>query len=53
MIAEDSLTGLTSNPSIFSNSIGKTADYDAAIKAFLKENHDTDIQTLYEQFHHI
>ncbi len=48
MIAEDSLTGLTSNPSIFSNSIGKTADYDAAIKAFLKENHDTDIQTLYE-----
>ena len=32
-IAEDSITGLTSNPSIFDAAIGGSAAYDAAIHA--------------------
>ena len=37
MIAEDSLTGLTSNPTIFNNAIGKSSDYDADIARLLEQ----------------
>ena len=37
MIAELSVTGLTSNPTIFEKAIGKGADYDAAIEALVRK----------------
>ena len=36
-IEELSVTGLTSNPTIFDNTIGKSADYDDDIRKALKE----------------
>ena len=36
MIAELSVTGLTSNPTIFEKAIGKGSDYDAAIETLLR-----------------
>lgn len=48
MIAEDAITGLTSNPSIFDKAISKSSDYDGAISAFLAENPTADVKTLYE-----
>jgi transaldolase len=39
-IDEWSLTGLTSNPTIFNNAIGKSADYDDDIRKALKEGKD-------------
>ncbi len=48
MIAEDAITGLTSNPSIFNNAISKSSDYDAALKTLLAENPTADVKTLYE-----
>ena len=37
MIAELSVTGLTSNPTIFEKAIGKGAHYDAAIEALVRK----------------
>ena len=37
MIAELSVTGLTSNPTIFEKAIGKGSDYDAAIEALVRK----------------
>ena len=37
MIAELSVTGLTSNPTIFEKAIGKGSDYDAAIETLLRK----------------
>jgi transaldolase len=37
MIAELSVTGLTSNPTIFEKAVGKGTDYDAAIEALLRK----------------
>ena len=48
MIAEDAITGLTSNPSIFDNAISKSTDYDAALAALLAKNPSADVKTLYE-----
>jgi len=48
MIAEDSLTGLTSNPSIFDKAISKSDDYDSALADLLAKNPHADIVTLYE-----
>ncbi len=48
MIAEDAITGLTSNPSIFDKAISKSSDYDAALTALLAENPAADVKTLYE-----
>ncbi|MGH1559085.1 transaldolase family protein [Caulobacter segnis] len=38
MIAEDGLTGVTSNPSIFEKAIGHSDAYDDALEAFVKAN---------------
>ncbi len=48
MIAEDSITGLTSNPSIFDNAIAHSSDYDDALAALLRENPQADAESLYE-----
>jgi transaldolase/glucose-6-phosphate isomerase len=48
LIDEDGLTGVTSNPSIFKKAIGDSSDYDAAIRALVKER-DCDVMKLYEQ----
>jgi transaldolase len=37
MIAELSVTGLTSNPTIFEKAIGKGTDYDAAVETLVRE----------------
>ncbi len=48
MIAEDAITGLTSNPSIFDNAISKSSDYDSAIQKLLANNPNMDTVALYE-----
>ncbi|HEY2480692.1 MAG TPA: bifunctional transaldolase/phosoglucose isomerase, partial [Caulobacteraceae bacterium] len=47
LIAEDGLTGMTSNPTIFEQAIGGGEDYDGAIAAWL-ERGDADPMALYE-----
>jgi len=48
MIAEDSITGLTSNPSIFDKAIAHSSDYDDALADLLRENPQADAEALYE-----
>lgn len=47
LIAEDGLSGVTSNPSIFEHAIGHGANYDAAIDAFLRQA-DAAVVDIYE-----
>jgi transaldolase len=46
LIDEDGLRGMTSNPSIFEQAIGKSDDYDAQIKTLLREG--ADVNGMYE-----
>jgi hypothetical protein len=48
LIDQDSLTGVTSNPSIFKKAIGDSSDYDAAIRGLVDER-DGNVMKLYEQ----
>lgn len=48
MIREDSITGLTSNPTIFEKAIAHSTDYDAELQSFLQQNPDVDAISLYE-----
>ena len=48
LIAEDGVTGMTSNPSIFEKAIGEGADYDDRIKAAMAEA-DLSPMELYEK----
>ncbi|HUZ75728.1 MAG TPA: bifunctional transaldolase/phosoglucose isomerase [Stellaceae bacterium] len=48
LIAEDGVRGVTSNPSIFEQAIGGSADYDDAIQAIERER-DLDAGALYER----
>lgn len=48
MIAEDSLTGLTSNPSIFDKAISQSNDYDPALAELLAQNPRAEVMSLYE-----
>jgi transaldolase len=48
LIAEDSLRGVTSNPSIFEKSILESDDYDEQLKELLAEDPNMPAQTLYE-----
>lgn len=41
LIDEDGLRGMTSNPSIFENAIGNSADYDDQIASLVASGHDT------------
>lgn len=47
LIANDSLTGITSNPSIFEKSITSGNDYDEAIKGFLSSDPNQSMYTLF------
>ena len=47
LIADEGLSGLTSNPSIFEKAIGEGSDYDAPLKAVLAKG-DEEIVDLYE-----
>jgi transaldolase len=49
LIAEDGVTGLTSNPSIFEKAIGDGDSYDARIKTLLAATKDAGSMDLYEQ----
>ena len=46
LILEDGLRGMTSNPAIFEKAIGESHDYDAEIRALIREGKNT--QTIYE-----
>lgn len=46
LITEDGLRGMTSNPSIFEQAIGKSDDYDAQITTLLRDG--ADVNTMYE-----
>jgi transaldolase len=48
MIAEDSLTGLTSNPTIFDKAISHSTDYDETLAQLLVDNPDMETIDLYE-----
>ena len=48
LIAEDGLTGVTSNPSIFEKAIGHGEAYDAGLHAFLKAHPDATAVDAYE-----
>src|SRR5579875_3772102 len=48
LIAEDSLRGVTSNPSIFEKSILESEDYDEQIRELLDDDPDMSAQDLYE-----
>jgi transaldolase/glucose-6-phosphate isomerase len=48
LIAEDGLTGVTSNPSIFEKAIGHGDAYDTAIETFVKANPQADVVAVYE-----
>jgi transaldolase len=48
MITEDSLTGLTSNPTIFNKAISQSADYDQALAELLSQNPQAKTIDLYE-----
>ena len=48
LIADDGLSGVTSNPSIFKKAIGGSSDYDASLAATLNAS-DCDVMTLYER----
>ncbi|USQ95369.1 transaldolase [Caulobacter sp. RL271] len=48
LIAEDGLTGVTSNPSIFEKAIGHSDAYDEAVKTFVKAHPDADATAVYE-----
>jgi transaldolase len=49
LIADDGVTGLTSNPSIFEKAIGDGDAYDARIKTLLAASRDAQPLQLYEQ----
>lgn len=48
LIAEDALSGITSNPSTFEKAIGGSTDYDDALEAMAQER-DLDTDALYER----
>lgn len=49
LIAEDGVSGITSNPTIFDKAISESNLYDSAIKNVLRENPDIDSPALFEQ----
>ncbi len=49
MIAEDGVSGLTSNPAIFQKAIGESDLYDDAIRQALEKDGEVSVETLYEE----
>lgn len=48
LVAEDGVRGVTSNPSIFQQAIGGSAEYDGAIDAILAADRDATTEQVYE-----
>jgi transaldolase/glucose-6-phosphate isomerase len=48
LMREDGVSGLTSNPSIFSKAIGSSTDYDEAIRAVAEKGDRTPIEVFYD-----
>jgi transaldolase len=48
MIAEDAITGITSNPSIFEKAIGGSSDYDEALNAMIRADGKKSAGELFE-----
>jgi transaldolase len=48
LIAEDGLTGVTSNPSIFEKAIDGSPDYDGALRQMLDHDSDVDPRVVYD-----
>src|SRR5690349_681968 len=48
MIAEDAITGITSNPSIFEKAIGASPDYDETLNALIRADGKKDAPALFE-----
>jgi transaldolase len=49
MVADDGVTGVTSNPAIFKQAIGESALYDAALEGLLGDNPSASVMELYEE----
>jgi len=49
MVAEDGVTGVTSNPAIFKQAIGDSSLYDAALEAMIDADPDASVMSLYEE----
>ena|SRR5690348_18507390 len=48
LVTEDSLRGLTSNPTIFEHAIGQGTEYDNALRELLRNNEKQSEKALYE-----
>ena len=48
MVDEDSISGVTSNPTIFEKAIAGSTDYDEALRALLARDGGADVEKLYE-----
>lgn len=49
LIAEDGISGVTSNPTIFEKAISAGGEYDSAIEGMLRTSPDIDCATLFER----
>ena len=49
MVAEDGVTGVTSNPAIFKQAIGDSSLYDAALEALIEGDANASVTALYEE----
>jgi len=49
MVAEDGVTGVTSNPAIFKQAIGDSSLYDATLEALIDDDPDASVMSLYEE----
>jgi transaldolase len=49
LVAEDGVTGVTSNPAIFKQAIGESTLYDGVLEALLTDDPDTPVMALYEE----
>lgn len=49
LVEDDSLRGMTSNPTIFQKAIGESTDYDDALRTILETEPQDSIQDLYER----
>ncbi|MGH2793410.1 MAG: transaldolase [Actinomycetota bacterium] len=48
LVREDGVSGVTSNPSIFGKAIGRSADYDEAVRAIAEKGERSPIETFYD-----
>jgi transaldolase len=49
LVAEDGVTGVTSNPAIFKQAIGESTLYDGVLEALLQDDPEASVMALYEE----